>query len=141
MLIIVRTQRIVENFTQSFSRSSKYSRDKTPSFPVSGEWSTHPTKTKLDDHIRLKTTSFHPLLYLEITGDALQGDGASVGDDFLLCVQIVRECEAQRNGGEEHLNADDEVLVSGGHGTGRLLHVSLLREERADHPGVLKYGQ
>ena len=64
-----------------------------------------------------------------------------MGDDLLLCVQIVRECEAQCDGGEEHLNADDEVLVSGGHRTGRLLHVSLLREERADHPGVLKYGQ
>lgn len=78
---------------------------------------------------------------LEVAGDALQGDGAALGDHLLLRVQVVREGEAQRDRREEHLDADDEVLVAGRHRAGLLRHVSLLRVQRTDHPRVLQDGQ
>ena len=52
---------------------------------------------------------------LQVGRYALQRHGAPVGHRLLLGVQVVREGEAQGNGGEEHLDTDDEVLVAGGH--------------------------
>ncbi len=75
---------------------------------------------------------------LEVGGDALQRHGAAVRDHLLLRVQVAREGEAQRDRREEHLDADEEVLVAGGDGSRLLRHVAFLRVERADDARVLQ---
>ena len=60
---------------------------------------------------------------LQVIGDALHGDHvASAGSRATRAqrtqVDRVRESDAQCNRCKEHLNANDEVLPAGGHGTG-----------------------
>ena len=78
---------------------------------------------------------------LEVAGDALQRDGAALGQRRVLRVHAVRECEAKGDGRAEHLDADEEVLPAGGHGTCADPHEARLGEDRADGTCFLKDGQ
>lgn len=57
----------------------------------------------------------------------------------LVHVDLVGEGVTQSHGGEEHLHADDEVLVAGGDGA--LAHVEVGRVDVRDGAALLQDGQ
>lgn len=59
---------------------------------------------------------------------------------FLLLVHGAREGVAQGDGGEEHLDADDEVLPAGRHRAGAH-HVAVDEERVGDDAAALQDGQ
>ena len=68
--------------------------------------------------------------FLQVAGDRLKGDGSTRTDlTFLWRVQTVWESVAQSNRCEEHLNTDDEVLVTCSHRTRTSHRFTILRVE------------
>lgn len=59
------------------------------------------------------------LLYFQAAGDGLHGDAAAAGvGDAVLRVNGDGECVAESHGSEAHFNADQEILIARGDGTG-----------------------
>ena len=52
--------------------------------------------------------------YLKVARDGLEGDCAAMRDSLLGCVQVIGEGNTHRYSSKEHLDADDEVLVTSG---------------------------
>jgi hypothetical protein len=76
------------------------------------------------------------MTYFEAAGDALHGDGATtrVGDAS-LGVHSVRKSVPQGDGGAEHFNANQEVLVTCRDRTGRRPSTVTV-DYRRDHIGL-----
>ena len=57
--------------------------------------------------------------FLQVTGDRLERNRTTRGYvTFLWGVETVRECVTQSNGSKEHLDTDEEVLITGRYSAG-----------------------